>query len=282
MIKFFLILITFVTLAADSFAQTPCGNLANLPGKWVQTPATSKDAKIVKNINSALSLFQKSVSGFAGGQANAKLFTSSWVDTRPYKYPGYTVAMYFQEFECIAGKVKPQGATGTWLYIGFNELPFFTSNNSAGEDFRLANGQQMFYSKYRLNGKFKSYSRLSPLQHTDAEAVFLSKSDRLPFRQVTQAEVLANYKKFFAKKRNETIKWQEQILAKEPANKAAHDIIAANRKEIAKCDAAIDAYLNRQISKQPAFVEGINSYCEPEKMFLSESDERANTNRRFR
>jgi hypothetical protein len=75
---------------------------------------------------------------------------------RPYKFPGYTVAMYFQQFECAAGKIKPEGATGTWFYIGFNDFPFFTGNNSVGEDFRLPHGQQMFYSNYRLTGKLKS------------------------------------------------------------------------------------------------------------------------------
>jgi hypothetical protein len=45
--------------------------------------------------------------------------------------------------------------------------------------------------------------------------------------------------------------------------------------EIAKCDSTIDSYLTRQIADQPAFVEGINYYCEPEKMFLASADERA-------
>ncbi len=275
MIKLFLILGTFIILSANLSAQTPCGNLANLPGKWTQKAAMAKDIQIVRNINSAMTLFQKSVAGFSGGQANAYLFTSSWVDTRPYKYPGYTVAMYFQQFECAAGKIKPEGATDTWLYIGFNEFPFFTGNNSAGENFRLTNGQQMFYSEYKLQSNFKGFSRLTPLHHTDSEAVFLSTSNRLPFKQVSQSEVLANYKKFFSKKRNETIKWQEDILAKEPSNKAAKQIIDENKREIAGCDAKIDSYLTKQIAKEPAFVEGINHYCEPEKMFLAPNDERA-------
>jgi hypothetical protein len=275
MMRLLLIVTTFITLSVNLSAQTPCGNLANIPGKWTQKPATSKDAQIVRNINSAMSLFQKSVGGFAGGQATAYLFTSSWVDTRPYKFPGYTIAMNFLQFECVAGKIKPEGATDTWLYIGFNEFPFFIGNNSAGDDFRLPNGQQMFFSNYRLNGKFKSFSRLTPLHHTNSEAVFLSKSNRLPFRQVTQAEVMANYKKFFAKQRNETIKWQENILSREPSNQAARDIITENKKEITKCDSTIDSYLSRQTAKQPAFVEGINYYCEPEKMFLPPTDERA-------
>lgn len=273
--KTFLFLSILLLSFVEFSAQTPCRNLQTQVGKWVQTPPTGKDLLAIKNINTAMSMFQKSVAGFTGGQAKTYLFTADWVDTRPVKVQGYTVAMNFLKYECVAGKIKPEAATDTWLYVGFNEIPFFRSNNSAEEDFRLPNGQQMFFSKYKFDGKYKEMNRLVPLQHTDSEAVFLSNANRLPLRQVTQTEALANYKKFFAKKRFETIKWQENILAKEPSNQAAIRIIAENKKEIAGCDAKIDSYLTKQAAKQPAFVEGINYYCEPENMFLSANDERA-------
>ena len=208
----------------NSYAQTLCGNLETQPGKWVQTPPTGKDLLAVKNINTAMSLFQKSVVGFTGGQAKTYTFNAEWVDTRPYKFQGYTVAMLFSHFECIGGKLKSSGATDTWLYLAFNELPFFRSNHgvgqggSGGDHFRLPNGQEMFYSKYRLDGKLKGFSRLVPLQHTPAEAVFISNSNELPLRSVSQADVLAGYKKFYAQKKDIEIKRLEEIIAREPAD----------------------------------------------------------------
>ncbi len=223
-----------------------------------------------------MSLFQKSVAGFTGGQAKTYTFSSDWLDTRPYKIQGYTVAMFFSQFECIYSKAKPEAATGTWLYVGFNEIPFFRGNNALSEEmFRLPNGQQMFYSQYKLEGKYKNLNRLIPIHHTDATAVFLSKKERLPLRSVTQAEVLAGYKKFFASNRGDTIRRQESVLAKEPGNKRSREILDETKKEIETCNTTIDTYIKRSAANSPAFVEGIDYYCNPEKMFLNPSNSKA-------
>lgn len=273
--KYALIAFALFLFSANVSAQGACGNVAAMPGKWVQDTPVGKDPVTVRNIKTVMSMFQKSVAGFTGGQARTYTFTSGWVDTRPYKFQSYTVALYLLQYECVAGKMKPEAATGTWLYIGINEIPFFNSNNNAEQSFKLPNGQQMFYSKLKLTNGFQGMTKISPLQHPDGEAVFLSNSNRLPFRQVSQADVLANYKKYFAGPRTSSIKSQEDILAREPGNARAKEIIAGYKNEISKCDSTIDMYLTKADSKKPAFVDGINSYCDPQNMFLNPSDERS-------
>lgn len=292
-----LLILTIVFLSiANLSAQTPCDVLlANLPGKSVKNLAVGKNTQAVKNANTAMSLLQKSVTGFMGGQANLELFTSAWVDTRPYKYEGYTVTMYFRQPGCRDGKINVLDATGTWIYIGFNEIPFFRSNNILGLTnncaegfFCLPNGQQMFFSQYQLKGNFKGYPNLVPLHDAMAEAVFLSKSGHLPLRSVTQAEVLVEYKKWITKKKDVEIKRLEDHLANEPADIAratreeskktlitaynkVRGRVAELKNERAACIATVDSYLTKPIAKQPAVVEGIHWYCDPEKMFNPKS-----------
>lgn len=279
-------------------AQTPCGDLATQQGKWLQTPPTGKDVQAVKNINMAMTLFQNSVKGFTGGQAKTYTFSSDLVDVPNKKIQAATVAMYFLQYECLKGVIKPEAETGTWFYVGFNEFPFFKSNNAVGvlkdcaESFYcLPNGQQMFFSQYQLKGEFKGNQKLVSLHHLDGEAVLLSKNGKLPLRSVTQAEVLVEYKKSFNKKKSEYIKQLEASLAKEPADLARMDadkqmagreeskkaLIASNnqtratvaklKNELAACNAKIDSYSALPIAKQPASVEGVDDYCNPEKMF---------------
>lgn len=295
----FIFLISILLLSfLNLFAQTPCGDLAAQQGRWVQTPPIGKDAQAVKNINTAMSLFQKSVVGFTGGQAKTYTFTADLVDVPTKKIQAATAAMFFLKYECINGAIKPEAETGTWFYVGFNEFPFFKSNNAVGvlkdcaESFYcLPNGQQMFFSQYQLKGDFKGYSKLIPLHHLDGEAVLLSKNGRLPLRSATQAEVLVEYKKSINRKKGEYIKQLENNLAKEPADLARMDadkqmagreeskkaLIASNnqtratvaklKNELAVCNATIDSYIAKPIAKQPASVEVIDDYCNPEKMF---------------
>ncbi|HRH43834.1 MAG TPA: hypothetical protein PKY82_19535, partial [Pyrinomonadaceae bacterium] len=192
--RLFWLFCIFLLLLIPLSAQTPCGDLATQPGKWVQTPPTGKDVQAIKNINTAMSLFQRSVTGFTGGQAKTYTFTADLVDVPGKKFQGYTAAMLFLQFECIKGVIKPEAATDTWLYIGFNEFPFFRSNNIIGilqncaEGFYcLPNGQQMYLSNYLLKDIFKGYPKLTPLHDPAAEAVFLSKSGQLPLRSVSEA-----------------------------------------------------------------------------------------------
>ena len=213
-----IIVLIFVSNLA---AQTECGDLSVIPGKWIQTPPTGKDPLGVKNINTVMSLFKKSVNGFSGGQAKTYTFSADPVDIPLKKVHGYSTAMYFSQFECVRGVVKPEAATGTWLYVGINEFPFFRSNNIIGikdncsESFYcLPNGQQMFFSKYNLKGTLKGYPRLTPIHDSDADAVFISKSSRLPLRPVTQSEVLVEYRKSFDRKKGEYIRQLEASIAK--------------------------------------------------------------------
>lgn len=293
-------LLNFLFLSAVNLsAQTPCGDMGSQPGKWVKTPPTGKDRQSVQNINTAMTLFQQSVAGFTGGQAKTYTFTADWVNVSSGRFQGYTVAMYFLQYECVYGKMKPEAATGTWLYIGFNEIPFFTSNNNAGEDFRLPNGQQMFYSQYKSQGNFKGLTKLAPLHHTNAEAVFISDKNRLPFRAVTQAEFLSAYKNFFIKKKDAYMKGLEDHIAREPAdlariendrqmagreeskkallesNNRTRAYIAQYKQERAACVARLDLALMKPSARQPAVVEFIDEYCQPEKMFLNPTNERA-------
>lgn len=146
----------------------------------------------------------------------------------------------------------------------------------------------MFYSQYQLKGNFKGYPNLVPIHHEIAEAVFLSKSGRLPLRSVTQAEVLIEYKKWFTKKMDVNIKRLEDHLAKEPTDIArtkgeepkktlantynrVREYIAIDKNKRAACIAAVDSYLMKPIAKQPAIVEGIDHYCNPENMFNPKS-----------
>ncbi len=301
-----LLFIIFLIAVSDLSAQTPCGNLASQNGKWVQNPANGKDQQAVKNVNTAMSLFQKAVAGFTGGQAKTYLFTAGYLDVPVKKIQGATVAMLFLQYECINGVIKPEAATDTWLYIGFNEFPFFRSNNVIGilqncaEGFYcLPNGQQMYLSNYVLKDTFKGFPKLTPLHDSAAEAVFISKSGRLPLRSVSEAEFLVEYKKSINQKKGEYIKNLEDHLAKEPADLARMDadkqmagreeskkaLIAANnqtratvaklKNELKACNARIDSYIATPLAKKPALIDVVDEYCVPEELFKPKSKSRA-------
>ena len=295
----FCLFITVLFLAGDVTGQIPCpSDLTIVPGRVVVTPPKLKDPVALKNIRQATALLEQSVKGFTGGEA--RIYSSDFekTDTANGKYQMYEVAMYFLKYECVGGVVKPEAATDLWVYFSFNRLPFFQSNNTVG--YTLKSGQEMYYSKYSLGERYKGFPLLSPLHHSNGKAVWMSEPERLPLRGVTQAEILPAYRESFFKNRDETIKRLEACLAteqrdiariesstnspadKERSRKALLDSNANSRKTVetakaekATCEAEIRTALSKPTASDPAFVEFVDYYCKPDKVFIDRSNSRA-------
>lgn len=293
----FLLLSLFAVSSVSG--QIPCpADLTKIPGRVVVTPPKLKDPAALKNVRQAAALLEQSVKGFTGGEA--RIYTTEFkkADTATGNYRMYEVSMYFLKYECVGGIVKPEAATDLWVYFSFNRIPFFQGNNSVG--YNLKNGQEMYYSKYSLGEKYKGFPMLTPLHHPNGKAVWISEQARLPLRSVTRAEVLLVYRDVFFKNRDETIQRIEASLAteqrdlaridsstdspadKERSRKALLDSNANSRKflgtvktEKAACEAEIQAALAKQTANEPAFVELVDSYCKPEKLFLDRTNPRA-------
>ncbi len=286
-------------LAGDVGGQIPCpADLTKVPGRVVVTPPQLTDPVALKNIRQATMLLEQSVKGFTGGEV--RIYTSDFekTDTSAGKYKMYEVAMYFLKYECVGGIVKPEAATGLWIYFSFYRIPFFNSNNDVG--YTLNNGQEMYYSRYALGDSYKGLPTLGPLHHPNGKAVWVSEQARLPLRSVTRAEVLPAYREAFFKNRDETVKRLEASLSteqrdlgridsspnsladKERSRKALLDsnvnsrsFIEKAKAELSACTAEINDALSKPTAKDPAFVEFVDSYCKPEKMFIDRANPRA-------
>lgn len=292
-------LIALVLFAGSSIGQTPCpADLTKVPGKITVTPPKGSDPVAMRNIRQTIGLLEGLVQGVNGGEIRIYASGFGRADTAAGNHQLYEVAMYFLQYECVAGKVKPEAATDLWFYVSFNRIPFFESNNSVGHS--LPNGQSMYYSTYRLIDDFRGFPMLTPLHHPNAKAVWISDRRRLPLRNISRAEMLPAYRAAFIKNRDETIKRLEASLAteqrdldriasgtdspadKDRSRKALLDSNARSRKyletarmEKAACEENIRAALAEPRAGNPALVEFTNTYCKPQSLFLEASNPRA-------
>ncbi|MCD9187772.1 MAG: hypothetical protein LUM44_15230 [Pyrinomonadaceae bacterium] len=279
-------------------AQAQCGDLPSMPSILSETPISGRDPKAVALAKNVSALMKKAVSGAKGGQIKLAPFTSGIVPVPNSKIQSFTIAMRFLHFECVGGKPKPSAATDTWMYVGVNEIPFFTENFSASkgekpeESFKLPNGNQMFLNRYKLDGDFNGFQQIKKLPEESVVEVLLSKAGKLPFRNVSQAEFLNVYKAYFVSKKSEYLNRLEAVLAKEPAdiarmrndaqmegreasikaliesNNNARKTVAQIKNELASCNQRIDSYIETSNSNQPAIIEVIDEYCKPAEIFV--------------
>ncbi|HQU86583.1 MAG TPA: hypothetical protein PKY59_25855 [Pyrinomonadaceae bacterium] len=291
----------FLSVLFFSFAvsaQTQCGDLSAQPLTLSETPISGRDPKAVALAKNVSALMKKAVVGAKGGQIKLAPFTSGVVPFSGSKIQSFSLAMHFLHYECVGGKTKTSAATDTWMYVGVNEIPFFNANFSASkgekaeESFKLPNGNQMFLNRYKLDGDFNGFQQIKKLPDESVVEVLLSKSGKLPFRNVSQAEFLNVYKAYFASKKSEDIKRIEGILAKEPAdiarmrndsqmegreasiraliesNNNVRKTLAQMKGELASCNQRIDSFIKTSNSNQPAIIEVIDEYCKPAEMFV--------------